>query len=961
MPERRENLHRGHGTQNVFDRRRRRTESWKGMFDVIANLVPVSFAQPASKAITIVLDRSQAINDNRDRFHDLQRQTLASIQLVRQISIAEHEKRPSPEVKAALANAEKSLLAISERLNSWNRWKTLPKEFMETVEYQEFFAKSQRELESVQIRLPLDTALALRTNMAKLEERIYGIERIYADKKELFGTWAEHTDGNVFYPNQAIQSSDSDACVDNQGSTFLISLCWICFYCMTFIITAAPIFHWASSNARSFVKVRQHKEVMDSGTAVQITDVTAMHVMARVSFPVERLPAAPEHFFGRDEIMEDMISNITRAVSEQRPQNIALTGSVGIGKTTIARMFINLVQIYRTFGDSRHWISCQTAPNVHAMLSALADSLSLKTRSNDPLNDVVSHLRFHPSSLLIVFDGLETPDDVEEVKLLEGALGKIRQFAQVHILLTTRDLPLPQGVHWLHFLIGPLPLNAAIDTYKAISPYHDDKIKDLVCALGCVPFAVVVMARQGQLGLYPAEILERWPIGQDPNLSPIDNVVRMSLDSKRFASNPEAIILLTILSKLPKGAQFSSLAKIAPTIDDPFKAVSTLLASSLVSREPDGSLQMLAPTRSYILRNKVLELHQERALRAYYFQLCANAGHDVGTEDFKKASIKAIAVLENGPQFDEERLLLSRCLFLLGKLLYRMDRYHESEAALTRTEESFKAVGDWHSLGWIYFLYAQMKRLLGITSEAAGLYIKAREYFEMSGNSVGVSDSLRGLAILAFNRGDFQKAVRLLDHARQRCMGYEPCAVATAFGLGWILRQDDSAYAIELLQGARKAYVDYGTRNPVAICTYQIGIAHYFLGNHDAAFQSLLVAYQEFETLNNYGQMAYSLDHLVEVELARGNVEEALQYNGEMRIIFEKIENQQEVANSFIIRGRIFAKACQLDDARQAYESAMTISSQKCNDAATLHLIGVEMKNLNRICRPVWRRMLLPW
>ena len=93
------------------------------------------------------------------------------------------------------------------------------------------------------------------------------------------------------------------------------------------------------------------------------------------------------------------------------------------------------------------------------------------------------------------------------------------------------------------------------------------------------------MAQQGQRGVYPSEMLHRLRLGQKPGLSQIDNVIRMSLTCERFTANPEALNLLSIIARLPRGARYDSLAQLAPDISDIFEAVDTILGSSLASRE----------------------------------------------------------------------------------------------------------------------------------------------------------------------------------------------------------------------------------------------------------------------------------------------------------------------------------------------------------------------------------------
>ena len=362
----------------------------------------------------------------------------------------------------------------------------------------------------------------------------------------------------------------------------------------------------------------------------------------RIASPNENIPAAPEHYFGRGEITRIIIGNLTDQSGGETYKAIALFGGAGMGKSTIEGAVINSVEVDSMFGTSRHWVFYQAELDVKHMLNSLSRSLPLNIRSNDPLKDIIFYLRFNRAPIFIVFDNYTIPDSAKERRFIEDAFGKLNQFPHVRMLLSTRHLPLPNSVRWLHLLVQPLSLEAAIQTYRSISSYHDDQIGDLIEELGRVPFAIVVMAQQGQCGVYPSELLRRLRLGQKPGLSQIDNVIRMSLTCERFTANPEALTLLSIIAKLPRGVRYDSLAQIAPEISDPFEAVDTILGSSLASRE-GAFVQVHAPTRSYLSRNHILDPCHLRVLRAYYFQLCRDSGYELGTEEFKRAS-QALAV-----------------------------------------------------------------------------------------------------------------------------------------------------------------------------------------------------------------------------------------------------------------------------------------------------------------------------
>jgi tetratricopeptide (TPR) repeat protein len=297
-------------------------------------------------------------------------------------------------------------------------------------------------------------------------------------------------------------------------------------------------------------------------------------------------------------------------------------------------------------------------------------------------------------------------------------------------------------------------------------------------------------------------------------------------------------------------------------------------------------------------------------------------------------------------------------LFSHGRLLVRLDKYREAEEVLKKAENIWKVTDDFVQLGRTYIFLGQINRLLGRQPQALESYTKARKYFELAQDRVGVSDSLQGLATVSLRAGDTQEAIRFLDQAKQQCDGHEPSIASISFYTAWVLRHENPSYSASLALDAHEAFAKYGARYRAALCTYQMGIAQYSSGNYDEADGSLLRAYREFDELDNYGQMGYALDHLVELEVQRGNLEQAPQYSGEALSVFERIENHAEIVACYISRGRVLAQMGRTSDAQEAYSKARAVAEHWCNIPELLQTIDKEVQILGR--KSGWRK-LLPW
>ncbi|PFH44993.1 hypothetical protein AMATHDRAFT_51831 [Amanita thiersii Skay4041] len=315
---------------------------------------------------------------------------------------------------------------------------------------------------------------------------------------------------------------------------------------------------------------------------------------------------------------------------------------------------------------------------------------------------------------------------------------------------------------------------------------------------------------------------------------------------------------------------------------------------------------------------------------------------------------KAVEVLESNPSLDESGLLYPHCLFILARILIRLDLYHDAEVALKKSQDIYSGLGNGDGIARINLLLGYISRLLGKKENAEMLYRQAREHYLSTGNRIVMSDSLQSIALVTFERKDTQLAIKQLEQAREEAGDHEPTRMAADFKIAWVSRKDNPTYAIELLRKVRKSYQEYGARNMASLCQYQMGVAYSMKRDFDGAIRTLLVAYEEFQLLDNYGQMAFTLDWLADSEEQRGNLEAALRYNGESLSIVEKIENHKQVVLCFVSRGRFLVKMGQVKEALVAFESAAKTARDRCDDVELEETVREEIEKLSDV-EPVSR------
>lgn len=166
---------------------------------------------------------------------------------------------------------------------------------------------------------------------------------------------------------------------------------------------------------------------------------------------------------------QEEVDNLARALTTEK--HVVLTGEGGIGKTTLAKTYVNTK---RPSYDHIIWISCEgdiitdLTLNVE-LLTNLNLDLNNKQHPEVKFRSVLTILNKFSGTNLLVFDNIDNPTDhLEQLKSLRAW----------HILLTTRAR-LPQ---WQSVQIPPLNFEHAKKLYKKfepVSPCTDDKLKAL--------------------------------------------------------------------------------------------------------------------------------------------------------------------------------------------------------------------------------------------------------------------------------------------------------------------------------------------------------------------------------------------------------------------------------------------------------------------------------------------------
>ncbi|KZS91615.1 TPR-like protein [Sistotremastrum niveocremeum HHB9708] len=315
------------------------------------------------------------------------------------------------------------------------------------------------------------------------------------------------------------------------------------------------------------------------------------------------LPPAPQVFFGRTSIVDDLINQI--CVSEQT--NVAILGAGGIGKTSVALSLLHSPIVVALFDQRRCFISCEASGNRDALLVTISQAIGLESSSS--IEAIIRRLTHPNRPTLLVLDNLETPWEPLETR------------QEIENLLSTLKRPL--GIKWTRPFLSPLPnldMKSSQEIFVAISdvPEDDEYLPRLLQLLDCVPLAITLIANLAQHTSCD-ELFHRWKEERTGMLS-------LSLRSERIIREPKALKVLQILSLLPDGVGLDDLPAMMRDPEGLHPALSTLRQTSLIYEDrPSCRLKALSPIREYLQLQLPIDAEDLSAVQIYHFELAKTA------------------------------------------------------------------------------------------------------------------------------------------------------------------------------------------------------------------------------------------------------------------------------------------------------------------------------------------------
>ena len=577
-----------------------------------------------------------------------------------------------------------------------------------------------------------------------------------------------------------------------------------------------------------------------------VSNATKSTISRPRSTPVGESPSPPPRdFFGRDELIEDLVGlaeNLTP---------IALIGAGGVGKTAIALTVLHHDRIRERFGDNRRFIRCDKFPASRThFLSRLSDVIGAGVANPDDLTLLRPFLSSR--EIILVLDNAESILDPEGAGAQEiyPIVEELSHLKTVSLCITSRITTVPR--HCKRPVIPTLSMESACDIFYGIydSGGRSDIVNDLLRRLDFHALSITLLATTASHNMWDYDRLaQEWDTHRVQVLRTNYNggliaTIELSLASPTFRElGPDARDLLGVVAFFPQGINESNLDWLFPTISNRRTIVDKFCVLSLTHRS-DGFITMLAPLRDYLCPKDPASSPLLSATKDHYFGRLSN---DVNP---------------NKPGFEEARWIVSEdvnvehlldifttvdansknvwdvCGYFIRHLYFHKPR-------LVVLGPKLEGLPDDHRSKPVYLLELSLLfKSVGHRAETKRLLVPALKLCREQGNDFWVAQTLSFLADANWLLGCYVEGIQQVKEAleifKQLDRGREQAQSLRT--LAWLFVADKQLEAAEEVVSQAMNLQDDCDQYEACTCHHLLGEIYKFKGDAQKAIDQFGIA-----------------------------------------------------------------------------------------------------------------------
>ncbi|KAG2035403.1 hypothetical protein BDR03DRAFT_1093177 [Suillus americanus] len=456
-------------------------------------------------------------------------------------------------------------------------------------------------------------------------------------------------------------------------------------------------------------------------------------------------PSRPSMFYGRDNLVAELTTLVVNG------EHIALIGSGGMGKSSLAKAILHEPLTIKKFADRRFFVSYDgldpSTITLETFMARFVGALGIEIAGADPLHSISTFLC--SASALVVLDNAETFEEASALSALEkipSVIAEIACITGVVLILTSRSRRSAPNVPWITKDIPPLDLRSAQEAFFRIyrPASHETakgRITNLLRDLECHPLSINLLANAAQQnGWSPVMLLERWRDQHsalldhgEGKLQSLSYTMQLSLSSPSIQKlGEEAWHALAVIAFLPQGLNEALSKRILPSTLQIDTICDVLWRQSLVYRQ-GGFVKMLAPIRHYVQDSLLLpDSPCLQEIRTFYYCTVQQCSEE--RDDYADIVISDHLNIEHVIAFDLSRIpevTYLACRTFLQCLTWHLPRTTSLTPVIFNIVENSARVPKadclWH-LGWLYTTLSQNEESMKAFEAAGALYLAAGNY-----------------------------------------------------------------------------------------------------------------------------------------------------------------------------------------------------------------------------------------